>query len=632
MLKETFLAPYRKARDPFATLLARSTYLGKFSRKESWTDTVLRCVEANVALDPNATEKEAELLFDAVWKTKGLPPGRGLWTGGVPGIPVDSRYSCYYSTLRDIEDWCWTANMLMCGGGVGVGLQACEELPIPRRAHARIYVLCSRSHPNVGEVMPDPFIADPSDCRHLLVEDSRLGWVEALRQVLRAAFTGESLIVNVSAVRRRGAPIKTFGGVACGPGPLSTLLRHVWAIVRAAQGRKLTSIDCLDITNHIGVCIKSGNVRRSALIQLRPAGDQEFRDAKKIEEGILSHRHSSNNSLLFEMEEDLDFFDWRSLVLDNAEYGEPGGLNLWLIRKTDESAEGVNPCGEIPLHDREACCLSEVYPALFSSGESDEILRLMTRYTLRQRLQPMSDPRADDARRRNMRIGVGLGGICDFLWSEDSLRDMASTVKREAYRYADELGVARPIATTTVKPSGTISLLNGASPGIHRPHSPFYVRRTRISKDEPMAQALIEAGVPHEDCVYDSTGHTLVFSFPTKAVREGGLTKLDETVRDQVERQVAVQESWADNSVSTTISFGDEERDELAACLGQYAKRMKSFSCLPKRHKYQQAPYEEIDRARYEEMLRGIRLDHPLTDAGGELEIEECAGGACPVR
>ena len=636
MLTESFLAPYRKKRDNFPNLLARSTYLGKYSRDgEVWTDTVRRCVVANVSLDPNADPREAEELFDVIYTGKGFPPGRGLWTGGIERIPVDARYNCHYGTIRSIDDWCWVADMLMCGGGVGVGLQRIHELPPVHLGDfgddPRLFVLCSKSHPNEGEVMPDDMIVNPNACRYFVVPDTRQGWVEALRITLESAWKGRSVVINVSPIRKRGAPIKTFGGIACGPAPLAALVRNVWSIVRGAAGRRVRAIEGLDITNHIGVCIKSGNVRRSALIALGLPGDQEFRDAKKDKGVTLSHRHSSNNSIIFEDEEQLRAFDWRALVEDNARFGEPGILNLWRIRQEDPLVEGINPCGEIPLEDREACCLSEVYPALWLPGDDDKILRLMTRYTLRQRLQPMSDPRADAVRQKNMRIGVGLGGICDFGWSPYLLRRWATTVREEATAYARELGVARPIATTTVKPSGTISLMNGSSPGNHAPFAEYYIRRTRISKEEPMAQALVEAGVPHEDCVYDSTGHTLVFSFPMKA--RGGATRTvqTETVVEQVERQLRVQESWADNAVSSTISFDESEKETLAALLEKHAHRLKSISCLPKKHGYDQPPYEAIDRTTFEAMHSRINHDHPLT-AGGDLEVEECEGGACPIR
>lgn len=629
MIDEGFLEPYRRQGDPFPNLLARSTYLGKFSRDgETWTDTVRRCVEANIALDPLAGDRESRMLFDVIWRGWGFPPGRGLWTGGVPNIPVDARYNCHYGTLRDPEDWCWAANMLMCGGGVGVGLHRTPSLPWPNRGQARLAVLCSKSHPNEPEVMPDQ--AAPLGEEHI-VADSREGWVEALRVTLRAAFAATSLTVNVSPVRRRGARIMGFGGIASGPGPLAMLLRQVWAIVRGAAGRPLNTVECLDITNHIGVCIKSGNVRRSALIALGNSRDQAFRDAKKNEGAILAHRHSSNNSVLQETEHDVDTFDWEALVEDAAEFGEPGVLNLWRCRQDDHGVEGVNPCGEIPLWNREACCLSEVYPALFPREERVNVLRLMTRYTLRQRLEPMMDPVAEEVRTRNMRIGVGLGGICDFSWDEEELEAMRDVVQAEARAYAESLGVNVPIATTTVKPSGTISLLNGSSPGIHAPHSPYYIRRVRISKDEPMAAALTEAGVPSEDCVYDTTGHTLVFEFPMSVRTRGQPTKQEETAYNQVQRQVRVQRAWADNSVSCTISFHAWEKKTLASSLRVFARELKSISCLPTKHGYQQPPYEEISGHDFQERCATIDFSHPLT-RGGDLQTEECEGGACPIR
>ncbi len=619
---------YHKAGDTFPNLLARSTYLGKYSRDgEAWVDTVQRVVLSNTALDPNVTEEEKAELFHAIWSGWALPPGRGLWTGGVPGMPVEARYNCWGGVLSSREDWAWLADMLMCGGGVGLSLLECDKLTPVAPGEGRLNILCSKSHPNVGEVMPD----DPIDATQVVVEDTRRGWVSALSNALLYAWIGEPLTLNLSSIRPRGAPIKTFGGVACGPGPLAQLCREVFAIVRKAAGRKLTSVECLDITNHIGVCIKSGNVRRSALIVLGRADDQEFRDAKKSWEAVRSHRHSSNNSIVFDREEMFDTFDWRGLVEDNAKFGEPGILNLWKIRETDPGAVSINPCGEIPLHNREACNLAEVFPALIPKERISAVLRLITRYSLRQRLEPLKDSVAESSRVKNMRIGVGLGGVCDFDWQGTALAQWRDFVRSEANNYADELGVARPIATTTVKPSGTISLLNGSSPGIHAPYAPFYIRRTRISKQEAMAGALIDAGVPHESCVYDSTGNTLVFSFPMRARNPNAETVMTESVRTQVERQVSLQSEWADNAVSTTISFRENEKDELAELLSKHAKHMKSISCLPKSHGYEQPPYEEITESRFEELTREIDALHPLT-AGGDLEIEECATGACPVR
>lgn len=633
MLSASFLQPYRSAGDIFPNLLARSTYLSKYSRDgETWTDTVARVVLGSAALDPNVTEAEAHALFDVIWKGWALPPGRGLWTGGVPGINPDARYNCHYGTLRDIEDWCWTANMLMLGGGVGVGLLRIDELPRVHGGASRLGILCSKSHPNVHEVLPDETFHVTDSTEVYLCDDSREGWIEALRRTFKAAFEARDLVVNVSPVRSRGTAIKTFGGTACGPGPLATLLREVWAIIRAAQGRKLNDVECLDVTNHIGVCIKSGNVRRSALIALGNATSTGFRNAKKDWGAVRSFRHSSNNSIVFDQEEQFDNFDWTALVEDLATMGEPGIINLYKMRLSDIHAEGVNPCAEVVLHDREACCLSEIYPAKIPDGKLWDTFKLITRYTLRQRLQPMTDARAERKRVENMRIGVGLGGICDFDWTPADLSQMYSAARVEADRYADELGVSRPIAVTTVKPSGTISLLNGSSPGIHAPYAPYYVRRTRISKQEPMAEALVEAGVPHEKCVYDSTGNTLVFSFPMMA-RNARDYVTTETVDSQIERQMIVQDSYADNAVSTTISFREDEKGRLAELLSKHAKNMKSISCLPKAHGYEQPPYSQCTAEEFAQMHATINHDHRLTAVVGDgVAVDDCAGGVCPIR
>ena len=630
----SFLAPYYAKGDPFKTLLARSTYVTKYARdREQWTDTIRRVVEGNVALSHvPVTPQECELLFHLFWTGQALPPGRGLWTGGVPGIPADARFNCWYTTLYGTEDWCWMMNQLMLGGGVGIGLGEIEKLdPVPD-GNARFAVNCVDYHSDFAEVKPNDKHFLNGQTPVYQAEDSRAGWVESLRRVFAAAWSNKDLIVDVSNIRPRGMPIKTFGGIACGPGPLTHLLRSAWGIVRGAAGRKLTSVECLDITNMIGFCVKSGNVRRSALIALGDAWDQPFRDAKKDNEKVLSHRHTSNNSIIFRSWEQIKGFDWKALVHDNIDFGEPGIFNLPLVWETDPGAKGVNPCGEQALHDREACNLGENFPANFEDGtNADMAFRLQVRYCMRQRLTPLTDTQSHEVGLKNMRIGVALGGLCDFDWTPEMLAGWYRTCREEANDYADELRVNRPITVTTVKPSGTISLLNGSSPGIHSPFAPFYIRRARIAKNDPMAPAMMEAGVPYEYDQYDNTGNTLVFSFPMRA-RHTRTTVQTENIRDQFERQALVQKYWADNAVSSTLSFDpDTEREETAELLEKYVPQFKSTSMLAKRHGYVQAPYEEVDELKFHEMASKINDAHPLV-RGGEFEIEECASGACPIR
>jgi ribonucleoside-triphosphate reductase len=628
-LSESFLSPYRAAGDNFPNLLARSTYLSKYSRdRETWTDTVVRVVEGNCQLDRSVTTEEAESLFHVFWTMQALPPGRGLWVGGVDGIPADARYNCWFTTVHDLKDWGWIANQLMLGGGVGVGLSRIQDMPAVQPGVVSLKVFCDAAHPNAGEVKPDEAEAGFTP---KLVEDSREGWVNALLAVLAAAFDARDLQVDVGNVRARGAPIRTFGGTACGPGPLVDLLRSVWKIIRGAAGRKLSSVEALDITNFIGKCIKAGNVRRSALIALGQPSDQSFRDAKKDWDAVLSHRHTSNNSIAFEKFSEFESFDWLGLAKDNCEFGEPGIVNLALGRLTDPGAKGVNPCGEQLLWDREACNLAEVFPALFDYRvKPAKVFELVARYCLRQRLTPLLDARSNEVGRRNMRVGVGLGGICDFQWDSGLLHEWFTAVRSSANSYADELGVARPITTTTVKPSGTISLLNGSSPGLHAPYAKYYVRRTRHATNDPMSLSLMEAGVPYELDQYDSTGHTLCFSFPMKA-RHSDVTVQNESLRDQFERQYTVQRYWSDNAVSATITFDKDKPEELAACLKEFVPQLKSTSCLPKAHGYAQAPYEEITEAEYRKMAAVINMNASL-ERGAEFDLDECASGSCPVR
>jgi len=298
-------------------------------------------------------------------------------------------------------------------------------------------------------------------------------------------------------------------------------------------------------------------------------------------------------------------------------------------------ADGVatGNCGELPLYNREACNLSEVFPSRFhDTTDADEVFRLVTRYCFRNRLSKLTDPISNAVQQQNMRLGVGLGGICDFDWTPAQLDAWYGACRREATRYAIELGTAIPKTVTTVKPSGTISLLSRSSPGIHAPFARHYIRRVRLDIADNLAGALMEAGVPHELDVYDQTGNTIVFSF-AESTPAGRVTAQTQTLRQQFERQAAVQEHWADNAVSATITFdADTEQEELAALLGEFVPRLKSTTCLPKAHGYAQPPYEAIDRETFERLASNIDHDHPLVN-GGEMEIEEaCASGSCPIR
>lgn len=637
-LSKQFLAPYYAKKDNFPGLLSRIVFKGHYSRDgESWTDTIKRTVEGNVNECGGVSLQEAEKLFDVMWKGYALPPGRGLWTGGVPNMPVGARYNCWACELRSVDDLCWAMTQLMLGGGVGVSLAPIDKINAVRMTPCNLTITCDPNHADYSKVMKygsglNELGGARSECRVIQVKDSREGWVECFREVVMSAFLGSSIIVDVSKVRPFGATLKTFGGIASGPVSLCQLLVNVWNIVRGARGRQLRSVEWTDVIDWIGVCVQSGNVRRSAIIVLGDPNDSYFRKAKQDRAAVESHRWASNNSIMFTDENQFDDFDWLSLVEDNRDFGDPGFLNLWRGRQNDPGVVAVNPCGEQLLHHREACNLAEVFPGNWRDiVVGTEVIRLMIRYCLRQRLAPLPDKTSDETRRMNMRVGLGMGGLCDFEWNEQLLRSYYRAAREEADSYADELGVAHPITVTTVKPSGSISLLTGSNPGIHSPKGEYIIRRIRFNVGDPMIEVLKSAGVHCEPDVYSPNGR-VVFAFPIRC-RIASHAKVSslETVEDQINRQLAVQRSWVDNATSITVEYGDGEEEQLANMLKKHVREMKSCSFLRKENMYQQAPLEVIDSDTYLQMASKIDENRALDEHHTELELETCEGGACGI-
>jgi len=631
ILSRQFLAPYYKHGDLFPNLLARTVYFTLYKRPEdqSWTDTIKRVVIGNCALDPNITEEEAQNLFHLFWTMQALPAGRCLWVCGVPNIPHDAAFNCWYSTINSIDDWGFVANQLMLGGGVGVGLENIDRLPAPEPfSSSTPCIQCNPYHADFNEVAAN-YIPSRND-HPFVVEDSREGWVNALLHTMNTAMRGNHLHIDISNVRKRGDKLRTFGGTACGSGPLVEMIRNVWGVIRSAgmENRKLTAIDGLDITNYIGKCVKAGNVRRSALLCLGSSQDEDFWGAKQDMSKVISHRHVSNNSFNIHSKEECQDLNWKRFIEANLTFGDPGINNIWRGQRIDPEIEGVNPCGEIQLRNRESCNLAEVFPALFTGSHTpEEIFKLVTRFSLRQRLLPFTDTIAENTRAKTMRLGVGLGGLCDFQWSDEQLKSYYDTVRIEANNYADALRVNRPITVTTVKPSGSISLLNGSSPGIHAAEAPFYIRRMRLIDGSPMVDALIAAGVPCEQSIDDK--HTLVFSFPIKT-KQGAHTLQNETLSGQFLRQRKAQKHWADNSVSVTIRFKQQEIDELETLLQKHAHKLKGVALLADVHKYAQAPYEATTETQFNQLSAVV--NHKARLAPGEIDYQECGTGGCPVR
>ena len=310
----------------------------------------------------------------------------------------------------------------------------------------------------------------------------------------------------------------------------------------------------------------------------------------------------------------------------------------------------VSNCGEITLEDSELCNLSESFPAKHETVEDyHATLKFAYLYSKTITLIPTHSARTNAVMLRNRRIGMSQSGIAQAI-TKFGLRTYLDQICDKGYDvvqhwdkiYSEWLCVPESIKTTAIKPSGSISLLAGATPGIHFPHSKHYIRRMRIAKTSSLLPPLIEAGYKVEEDVYGSGA--MVVEFPTKE-ENCTKSKFDVSMWEQLELAAQIQHYWADNQVSCTVTFpikqksvdGNEVPDhegtaeELAVALSLYESRLKGISFLPLMdHSYAQAPYEEITEEQYTEMSKGIKeVDLGKT----EHEVTEmfCDGGACEV-
>lgn len=628
-LSPAFLDDYKK-HSPFKTLLQQAIYVGKYQRKTDvgWWDTVRRVVEGNTAHDPNVTAAEAEYLYDTVFNGICSPAGRGLYTCGV-NMPSDAHYNCAVIPINDMNSWSWVLQHSMLGVGVGTTYHEIDKLPIVELRDSRLFVHSRKDHPDYHEVTE--WDLDVPCATNYVVEDSREGWCKALYYAIEGAFSGRSVNLDVSRIRQRGAPLSTFDGTCSGYAPLVSLLRQAHALIRRRAGNRLRIIDAADLTNLTGVAAVMGNIRRTALNNQAP-WDEEFLNAKIDLSAEQSFRYTSNNSIAIYTKEQEQF------VVDNAKelanrvinLGEPGFANIYRCRlDKDPAVIGLNPCFEATLEPYEFCCLSEiVLPNLVKSWDPAKRIRAITRFTLRERMNPHACKRAEEVRQRNMRIGIGLTGIADVKLSPSMLATLYEIERGEADKYALELGVRSPIKVSVVKPSGTIAKLFNVSPGMNDSWSEHHIQRMRLGVNETLAYQLAEAKVPFEFAKSDSTNQTLVFELPVH--RKSATYAVTNSARNQLERQLLLQQYYADQAVSATISF-NKETDDLEALIKKYVPLLKSSCFFPNDGgKYEQAPMEQISANEYESRFAAINHDYVL--ARGEIEVDECKSGACPVR
>jgi len=604
----------------------------ELGRKETWAETIARCVNGAQKIGAGYTVEEAERLFDYIFNLKGIFAGRCLWQLGTPLVEKMSGVSlvnCWMTSISKVEDFQFLMDHLMVGGGVGFTVERASVHEFPK----------------VRDV--DVIAHEKSNDADFIVPDSRQGWSALIGKVLNSYFhTGESFTYSTTLIRGFGAPLKTFGGTASGPEVLIEGIADICNILDARIGKKIRSVDALDIANIIGKIVVAGSARRSAQIAIGDPDDFLFLRAKNWNRGdIPGWRANSNNSIYADSYDEIIEEFWKGY--DGS--GEPYGLiNRFLIRKfgrlgervNDSKVIGTNPCGEIGLEDGEPCNLAEIFlPNISSKEELSDISKLL--YKTQKSITTLAYPykKSRDVIERNRRLGQGITGWLQA--TEDQLSwvsDAYNNLKNYDIEWSSHLGINPSIKLTTVKPSGTLSLLAGVTPGIHPAYSQFYIRRVRMGSNDPLVAFCRQKGY---DVQFDigldrKENHMIcVVSFPCETPEHAVLAK-DMSAIDQLEWVVKAQSEWADNNVSVTVYYKKEELREVQSWLAtNYKNKVKSVSfLLHSEHGFALAPYEEISESDYIKFRSKIKNDLVFTDTShfNFIDSLECEGGACPIK
>ena len=647
-------------------------------------------------------EEEAQKLFSLIYSLSATPSGRNLWVSGTKyqRMHGDSLNNCWFISMRPQPygdskilppylkpdqkavsmPFAFTFDELMKGGGVGFSVtkdNISKMPPVKRSVDLQVFIdpsngsfaeakeagakSLSEKEPREGEV-------------YLRVPDSREGWVMALSYLVDSHFSygpAPKLSIDVSDLRARGERIKGFGGTASGAGPLVEMLLDANEILNEAAGRRLSSVDATDIGNLIGKAVVAGNVRRSAELALGDWDDEAFRTMKQDPQKLMHHRWASNNSVVTNGKKE----QFRQVAKEVVINREPGVVDLELSRNfgrledgfnpdADPLAMGTNPCGEITLEDGEPCNLFEIFPAIAEENGWDlgEVAALAVRFAKRVTFGSYDWQISREAIERNRRLGVSLSGIQDWFlsrfgsravvgWEEgrpvynekiaEALSALYESVKKADEDYSRTLGCPPSRKLTTVKPSGTVAKLAGASEGMHFQWARRFIQRIRFQDQDPLVEVLKDCGYKAEPDIYNK--HTMCVEFPVKpfgADLDTFASAGDVSASEQLATQAFLQRYWSDNAVSCTVTFRKDEEEKLPDILSAYAGKIKSTSLLEYVDGgYAQMPKEAVGEEKYEAMERAITADPEAAfgDAGEEAQMEivgqsDCAGGACPVR
>jgi hypothetical protein len=617
-LSDTFIDQYKGREVPWGPLgyvTFKRTYARRLSEfdeeatgSEEWYQTCRRVIEGMFEMqkqhvyrlglewNDSKSQKTAKDAYDRLFNLKWTPPGRGLWMMGTKFVnerTAAGLFNCAFRSTRELNTkggylFSWMMDALMLGIGVGFDTLGAGTLTIQQ-----------------------PEFTNES----YAIDDSREGWVESVKILLNGFLFGAKVPkFDYSAIRPYGAPIKGFGGTSSGFGPLMELHNSLTELYSGRIGQEITSVDIVDTENLIGRCVVAGNVRRSAALALGSHNDFDYLQMKNDSEKLAHHRWGSNNSFHAVVGQD---YTWHAE--QSQKNGEPG--YIWLDnartrgrfadppRDDDKNVMGFNPCVEQQLEDAELCCLVETFPAKHETYEDYLANNLHIHLSHSPVIQTFNN-----FRRRKL-----------LQWCDDAYDYV---LKLDA-KYSDWLCIPKSVRMTSIKPSGTVSLLNGSTPGIHYPEDEYYIRRIRFAADSDMLPALEAAGYKIEPDHYSPNTMCVEFPVHEEHFKKG---KREITMWEQLEIAAQYQHFWADNSVSITVTFKPEEAGDIKTALEMYETRLKAVSFLRYEETgYVQAPYEPITREQYEAMSENItpvqRFD---TNEGGE-GTKFCDGDSCII-
>jgi len=656
-LSEDFVARYNGRPVPWGftdaggNSLGELTFIRTYSRvkpdgmKESWVEVCERVINGMYSIQKDhcktnrlpwndrKAQASAQEAFERLFELKWTPPGRGLWMMGTEFV-MDRKnaaalQNCGFISTADIDKsdpgatFSWVMDALMLGVGIGFDTLGSEK----------------------GIIIKEP----SRDKEIYQIPDTREGWAESLRLLINSYLRVGALNYefDYSRIRPMGDPIAGFGGTASGPQPLIDSHIRISKVLESKTGQTLDSLTITDIMNLIGTCVVAGNVRRSAELALGQPDDENFIHAKD-HDGIGEYRQGwswmSNNSLSVKVGQDYERFTTR--IADN---GEPGFVWLDLSRShgrlvdppnhKDRRVAGYNPCAEQSLESYECCTLVELHLGKIKDKEDYlRTLKFAYLYGKTVTLLPTHWDRTNAVMQRNRRIGTSMTGIAGFSdvhgiptfreWANDGY----NSVQKYDEIYSEWLCVRPSIKTTTVKPSGSVSILSGSTPGVHwTPGGEYFLRAIRFSHSDPTVSLARDAGYTVEDDVYSA--NTSVVYFPVKSDHKR--SEQDVSIFEKIHLAVEAQRWWSDNAVSVTVSFKPEEKDSISTVLKMYEGQLKTVSFLPMSNDtYEQMPYQRISEAEYNEYvgkLQKIDTSELYLNGSDPLGDKYCTTDVCEL-